>query len=135
MLVINLSESMRKMCHTLKTKTFTVWTHQTCYLMVRQRLCVKFTTGHTESKFCGQENSGALASILLAAKHNHIEEATRERASTLQDCQDKMKLGTNILKLCHYKEQVRATSTNADSNTDQNANYNCICLGFCWVFC
>lgn len=95
---------------------------------------MKFTIGHTESKFYGQENSGALALTLLAAKHNCIKEAARERASALQDCQDKMKLGTNILKLCHYKEQVRATSTDADSNTDQNANYNCICLGFCSIF-
>ena len=29
--------------------------------MARQRLYMKFTTGHTESKFYGQENSGALA--------------------------------------------------------------------------
>lgn len=38
--IIWLLENEGKMCHTLKNKTSTVWTTQTCSLMARQRVFV-----------------------------------------------------------------------------------------------
>lgn len=38
--VIRLLENEEKTCHTLRNKTFTVWTNQTCYLTARPRLFV-----------------------------------------------------------------------------------------------
>lgn len=104
MLVINFSESMGKMCHTLTTKTFTVWTHQTCYLMVRQRLCVKFTTGHTESKFYSQENSGTLALTSAGCQTQPYKSSSQRKGECTTRLSGQNETWYNILKLCHYKE-------------------------------
>lgn len=46
--VIRLLENEEKTCHTLRNKTFTVWTNQTCYLMARPRVFVSLQVNTLE---------------------------------------------------------------------------------------